>query len=40
MEGAWAIVLGRLQAGVARASDLSLPVAPRPDRPKRRIGDR
>jgi DNA-binding transcriptional ArsR family regulator/uncharacterized protein YndB with AHSA1/START domain len=36
MEGAWAIVLGRLQAGVARASDLSLPVALRPDRPKRR----
>jgi DNA-binding transcriptional ArsR family regulator/uncharacterized protein YndB with AHSA1/START domain len=40
MKGAWAIVLGRLQAGVARASDLSLPVALRPDRPKRRISDR
>ncbi|MGD0604256.1 MAG: metalloregulator ArsR/SmtB family transcription factor [Streptosporangiaceae bacterium] len=40
MEGAWAIVLGRLQAGVARACDPSLPMALRPDRPKRRAGDR
>jgi len=40
MEGAWGMVLGRLQAGVARASDPSLPVALRPDRPKRRAGDR
>ncbi|MDQ2813037.1 MAG: SRPBCC domain-containing protein [Actinomycetota bacterium] len=36
MEGAWAIVLGRLQAGVARASDPDLPMAPRPARPKQR----
>jgi hypothetical protein len=40
MEGAWAIVLGRLQAGVARACNPSLPMALRPDRPKRRAGDR
>jgi hypothetical protein len=36
MEGSWAIVLGRLQAGVARASDPDLPMAPRPARLKRR----
>jgi hypothetical protein len=30
MEGAWAVVLGRLQAGVARACDPGLPVAPPP----------
>jgi DNA-binding transcriptional ArsR family regulator/uncharacterized protein YndB with AHSA1/START domain len=42
MEGAWAMVLGRLQAGVARARawDPSLPVAPRPDRPKLRADGR
>jgi DNA-binding transcriptional ArsR family regulator/uncharacterized protein YndB with AHSA1/START domain len=37
MERAWATVLGRLKAGVARASDPSLPIAPRPGRPKRRV---
>jgi DNA-binding transcriptional ArsR family regulator/uncharacterized protein YndB with AHSA1/START domain len=36
MEGAWAMVLGRLQAGVARASDPDLTMAPRPGRPKQR----
>jgi DNA-binding transcriptional ArsR family regulator len=36
MEGAWAMVLGRLRAGVVRASDLGEPVPPRPGRPKRR----
>jgi len=36
MEGAWAVVLGRLKAGVARASDPDAPMPPRPARPKRR----
>ena len=36
MERAWALVLGRLKAGIARASDPSLPMPPRPARPKRR----
>ena len=36
MEGAWAIVLGRLKAGVARACDPTEPMDPRPARPKRR----
>jgi len=35
MEGAWALVLGRLKAGVARASDPAEPMLPRPPRPKR-----
>jgi DNA-binding transcriptional ArsR family regulator/uncharacterized protein YndB with AHSA1/START domain len=35
MEGAWAMVLGRLKAGVARASDPAEPMPPRPARPKR-----
>jgi DNA-binding transcriptional ArsR family regulator/uncharacterized protein YndB with AHSA1/START domain len=34
MEGAWAMVLGRLKAGVARASDPAEPMPPRPARPK------
>jgi len=34
MEGAWATVLGRLKAGVARASDPGQPMPPRPARPK------
>jgi DNA-binding transcriptional ArsR family regulator/uncharacterized protein YndB with AHSA1/START domain len=34
MEGAWALVLGRLKAGVARASDPAEPMPPRPGRPK------
>ena len=37
MERAWGTVLGRLKAGVARASDPSLPMLPRPTRPKRRV---
>jgi DNA-binding transcriptional ArsR family regulator/uncharacterized protein YndB with AHSA1/START domain len=37
MEGAWAMVLGRLKAGVARASDPAQPMPPRPTRPKRNI---
>jgi uncharacterized protein YndB with AHSA1/START domain len=37
MEGAWGTVLGRLKAGVARASDPSVAMAPRPGRPKRRV---
>jgi DNA-binding transcriptional ArsR family regulator/uncharacterized protein YndB with AHSA1/START domain len=37
MEGAWAMVLGRLQAGVVRAVDSAEPMPPRPARPKRRI---
>jgi DNA-binding transcriptional ArsR family regulator len=37
MQGAWAMVLGRLHAGVARASDPSTPMPPRPGRPKRRL---
>jgi uncharacterized protein YndB with AHSA1/START domain len=36
MEGAWAMVLGRLKSGVARASDPSAIVEPRPSRPKLR----
>jgi DNA-binding transcriptional ArsR family regulator len=36
MQGAWAIVLGRLAAGVARASDPTVTMTPRPQRPKRR----
>jgi hypothetical protein len=38
MQGAWAMVLGRLKAGVARASDPDLPMAARPTRPKQRDG--
>jgi DNA-binding transcriptional ArsR family regulator/uncharacterized protein YndB with AHSA1/START domain len=34
MERAWAMVLGRLKAGVARASDPSVTMPPRPTRPK------
>jgi DNA-binding transcriptional ArsR family regulator/uncharacterized protein YndB with AHSA1/START domain len=34
MEGAWAMVLGRLKAGVARASDPAEPMPPRSSRPK------
>jgi DNA-binding transcriptional ArsR family regulator/uncharacterized protein YndB with AHSA1/START domain len=37
MQRAWAMVLGRLQAGVVRASDPDLPMPPRPARPKRRL---
>jgi uncharacterized protein YndB with AHSA1/START domain len=37
MEKAWALVLGRLKAGVVRASDLSSPMPPRPARPKRGV---
>jgi DNA-binding transcriptional ArsR family regulator/uncharacterized protein YndB with AHSA1/START domain len=36
MEGAWALVLGRLRAGVVRASDPGSPMPKRPSRPKRR----
>jgi DNA-binding transcriptional ArsR family regulator/uncharacterized protein YndB with AHSA1/START domain len=36
MEGAWAMVLGRLKSGVTRASDPAQPMGPRPTRPKRR----
>jgi len=36
MEVAWSMVLGRLKAGVAAASDPSAAMAPRPRRPKRR----
>ncbi len=36
MERAWALVLGRLRAGVARASDPGSPMPSRPARPKRR----
>jgi DNA-binding transcriptional ArsR family regulator/uncharacterized protein YndB with AHSA1/START domain len=36
MEKAWALVLGRLQAGVVRACDLSSPMPARPARPKQR----
>ena len=35
MEGAWGMVLGRLQAGVTRALDPAEPMPPRPARPKR-----
>jgi len=34
MEGAWAMVLGRLKAGVARACDPAEPMPSRPSRPK------
>jgi len=34
MEGAWAMVLGRLKAGVTRALDPADPMPPRPSRPK------
>jgi hypothetical protein len=34
MERAWAMVLGRLQAGVVRASDPDSPMPLRPGRPK------
>src|SRR5947209_3256204 len=34
MEGAWAMVLGRLKAGVTRASDPAEPMLSRPSRPK------
>lgn len=36
MEAAWGLVLGRLKAGVARASDQGADVRGRPRRPKRR----
>jgi DNA-binding transcriptional ArsR family regulator/uncharacterized protein YndB with AHSA1/START domain len=36
MEQAWALVLGRLKAGIVRASDPGLPMPPRPARPKQR----
>ena len=36
MERAWALVLGRLKAGVVRACDPGAPMSPRPARPKRR----
>lgn len=36
MQGAWALVLGRLRAGVASALDPRAPAAPRPGRPKHR----
>jgi DNA-binding transcriptional ArsR family regulator len=36
MEAAWSLVLGRLKAGIASASDPSIPVTPRRRRPKRR----
>ena len=35
MQGAWAVALGRLAAGVARASDPAAAMDPRPWRPKR-----
>ena len=38
MEGAWAMVLGRLKAGVARASDPNVTMPPRPAHPKRAGG--
>jgi DNA-binding transcriptional ArsR family regulator/uncharacterized protein YndB with AHSA1/START domain len=34
MERAWALVLGRLKAGVAAATDPAIPMPPRPPRPK------
>jgi DNA-binding transcriptional ArsR family regulator/uncharacterized protein YndB with AHSA1/START domain len=37
MERAWAMVLGRLQAGVVRASDPGEPMPSRPARPKRGV---
>jgi DNA-binding transcriptional ArsR family regulator/uncharacterized protein YndB with AHSA1/START domain len=36
MAGAWGVVLGRLKAGVVRASDPEVPMTARPARPKRR----
>ena len=36
MEGAWAMVLGRLKSGVTRASDPAQPMERRPSRPKLR----
>ena len=36
MEGAWAMVLGRLKSGVTRASDPAEPMPFRPSRPKLR----
>jgi DNA-binding transcriptional ArsR family regulator/uncharacterized protein YndB with AHSA1/START domain len=36
MEGAWAMILGRLKAGVTRASDPGETMAPRSGRPKQR----
>ncbi|HLN66201.1 MAG TPA: metalloregulator ArsR/SmtB family transcription factor [Streptosporangiaceae bacterium] len=36
MQGAWAFVLGRLQAGVVQASDPGQPMPNRPARPKQR----
>ena len=33
MEGAWAMVLGRLKAGVTRACDPAEPMPPRPPAP-------
>lgn len=36
MAGAWGVVLGRLKAGVARASDPDVPMPARPARSKRR----
>ena len=36
MEGAWAMVLGRLKAGVTRASNPGAVMLPRPSRPKLR----
>ena len=36
MEGAWALVLGRLKAGVVRATDLGQAMPPRPARRKQR----
>jgi len=36
MEGAWSMVLGRLKAGVTRASDPAQPMPSRPSRPKLR----
>jgi hypothetical protein len=38
MEGAWGMVLGRLRAGVARASDPGETMAPRPGRAKTAAG--
>jgi uncharacterized protein YndB with AHSA1/START domain len=34
MQGAWAMVLGRLKAGLASACDSAIPMPPRPARPK------
>jgi hypothetical protein len=36
MEGAWALVLGRLKAGVVRATDPGQAMPPRPARRKQR----